>query len=158
MVKTLDTPTYLNMLRTALTNANAQPSSFSTGIALTDFDQNAYTNWQEKLIGGTADFTNFSGSLKGGNENTNFLLSSAYHKESTVLPGDFGYNKFSTNFNINHSTLNKKLKIGASVIFSADDNKLLITILPIMLLTRRQTTLFIMQTDHTTGHQLILVM
>lgn len=124
MVKTLDTPTYLNMLRTALTNANAQPSSFSTGIALTDFDQNAYTNWQEKLIGGTADFTNFSGSLKGGNENTNFLLSSAYHKESTVLPGDFGYNKFSTNFNINHSTLNKKLKIGASVIFSADDNKL----------------------------------
>ncbi len=124
MVKTLDTPTYLNMLRTALTNSNAQPSSFSTGIALTDFDQNAYTNWQEKLIGGTADFTNFSASLKGGNENTNFLLSSAYHKESTVLPGDFGYNKFSTNFNINHYTLNKKLKIGASVIFSADDNKL----------------------------------
>jgi TonB-linked SusC/RagA family outer membrane protein len=124
MIKTLDTPTYLNMLRTALTNANAQPSAFSTGIALTDFDQNAYTNWQDKLIGGTANFNNFSASLKGGNENTNFLLSSAYHKETTVLPGDFGYNKFSTNFNINHTTLDKKLKIGASVIFATDKNEL----------------------------------
>ncbi|MEN2401477.1 TonB-dependent receptor [Flavobacterium sp. MC2016-06] len=124
MVKTLDTPTYLNMLRTALTNANAQPSAFSTGIALTDFDQNAYTNWQDKLIGGTANFNNFSASLKGGNETTNFLLSSAYHKETTVLPGDFGYNKFSTNFNVNHTTLDKKLKIGASVIFATDKNEL----------------------------------
>ncbi|WP_289661258.1 TonB-dependent receptor [Flavobacterium panacagri] len=124
MVKTLDTPTYLNMLRTALTNANATPSAFSTGIALTAFDQNAYTNWQKKLIGGSANFNDYSGSLKGGNENTNFLLSSAYHKETTVLPGDFGYNKFSTNFNINHYTFNKKLKIGASVIFAADKNVL----------------------------------
>lgn len=124
MVKTLDTPTYLNMLRTALTNANASPSAFSNGIALTAFDQNAYTNWQEKLIGGSANFNDFSGSLKGGNETTNFLLSSAYHKETTVLPGDFGYNKFSTNFNINHYTFNKKLKVGASVIFAADKNEL----------------------------------
>jgi len=124
MIKTLDTPTYLNMLRTALTNSNAAPSAFSTGIALTAFDQNAYTNWQEKLIGGSANFNNFSGSLKGGNDTTNFLLSSSYHKETTVLPGDFGYNKFSTNFNINHTTLNKKLKLGASVIYSTDVNKL----------------------------------
>ena len=123
-IKTLDTPTYLNMLRTALTNANANPSNFSTGIALTDFDPNAYTDWQEKLIGGSATFNDFSGSLKGGNDTTNFLLSAAYHNETTVLPGDFGYNKFSTNFNINHYTLNKKLKIGASVIFASDKNKL----------------------------------
>lgn len=123
-IKTLDTPTYLNMLRTALTNANAVPSNSSTGIALTDFDPNAYTNWQEKLIGSSATFNDYSGSLKGGNDSTNFLLSAAYHNETTVLPGDFGYNKFSTNFNINHYTLNKKLKIGASVIFAADKNKL----------------------------------
>ncbi|MBF4507733.1 TonB-dependent receptor [Flavobacterium sp. JLP] len=124
MVKTLDTPTYLNMLQTALTNGKATPSAFSNGIALTAFDQNAYTNWQQKLIGGSADFNDFSASLKGGSDNTNFLLSSAYHKETTVLPGDFGYNKFSTNFNINHYTLNKKLKLGASVLFATDENKL----------------------------------
>jgi TonB-linked SusC/RagA family outer membrane protein len=124
MVNTLDTPTYLNMLRTALTNSKATPSAFSNGIALTDFSQTDQTNWQKKLIGGTANFNNFSASLKGGNENTNFLLSSTYHKETTVLPGDFGYNKFSTNFSVSHSTLDKKLKIGASVIYATDKNKL----------------------------------
>lgn len=123
-IKTLDTPAYLNMLRTALTNANAVPSNASTGMALLDFDPNAYTDWQEKLIGGSATFNDYSASLKGGNDSTNFLLSASYHNEKTVLPGDFGYNKFSTNFNINHYTLNKKLKIGASVLFASDKNKL----------------------------------
>jgi TonB-linked SusC/RagA family outer membrane protein len=123
-VKTLDTPTYLNMLRTALNNADQTPSEFSNGIALTDFDQNAYIDWQDKLIGGSANFNDFSASLKGGDGVTNFLLSASYHKETTVLPEDFGYNKFSTNFNINHTTLNKKLKIGASVVFATDQNKL----------------------------------
>ncbi|MFB9076141.1 SusC/RagA family TonB-linked outer membrane protein [Flavobacterium procerum] len=123
-IRTLDTPTYLNMLRTAHTNANAVPNRRTTAMALTDFDPNAYTDWQEKLIGGAADFNDFSASLKGGNETTNFLLSAAYHKETTVLPGDFGYNKFSTNFNVNHRTLNNKLKLGATVMFASDVNKL----------------------------------
>jgi TonB-linked SusC/RagA family outer membrane protein len=124
MVKTLDTPAYLNMLQTALDNNGDSASNFSNGIALTDWDHNAQTNWQKKLIGGTANFNNYSASLKGGNETTNFLLSGAYHKETTVVPGNFSYDKFSTNFNINHSTLDKKLKVGASVIFAADNNKL----------------------------------
>lgn len=124
MIKTLDTPAYLNMLQTALDNNGDTASNDSNGIALVDWDPNAYTNWQKKLIGGTANFNNYSASLKGGNETTNFLLSGAYHKETTVVPGNFSYDKFSTNFNINHSTLDKKLKVGASVIFAADNNRL----------------------------------
>ncbi|MCR4029636.1 SusC/RagA family TonB-linked outer membrane protein [Flavobacterium anhuiense] len=124
MIKTLDTPAYLNMLQTALNNNGDTASNFSNGLALTDWDPNAYTNWQKKLIGGTANFNNYSASLKGGNESTNFLLSGAYHKETTVVPGDFSYDKFSTNFNVNHSTLDNKLKIGASVIFATDNNRL----------------------------------
>src|SRR6218665_490182 len=124
MIKTLDTPTYLNMLQTALDNNGDTASNFSNGIALVDWNPNDYTNWQKKLIGGTANFNNYSASLKGGNETTNFLLSGAYHKETTVVPGDFSYDKFSTNFNVNHSTMDNKLKIGASVIFATDNNKL----------------------------------
>lgn len=123
-IKTLDTPTYLNMLQTALNNNGDTASNDSNGIALVDWDPNAYTNWQKKLIGGTANFNNYSASLKGGNETTNFLLSGAYHKETTVVPGDFSYDKFSTNFNVNHSTLDDKLKLGASVIFATDNNRL----------------------------------
>jgi TonB-linked SusC/RagA family outer membrane protein len=124
MIKTLETPAYLNMLQTALDNNGDVPSNFSNGIALTDWDPNAQTNWQKKLIGGTANFNNFSASLKGGSDTTNFLLSAAYHKETTVVPGNFSYDKFSTNFNINHTTLDQRLKVGASVIFATDNNKL----------------------------------
>ncbi|OXA95901.1 hypothetical protein B0A66_02025 [Flavobacterium hercynium] len=124
MVRTLKTPAYLNMLQTALDNNGDVASNDSNGIALVDWDPNAYTDWQKKLIGGTANFNNYSASLKGGNEITNFLLSAAYHKETTVVPGSFNYNKFSTNFNINHSTLDNKLKVGSSVIFAADNNQL----------------------------------
>ena len=124
MVKTLETPAYLNMLQTALDNNGDVADVDSNGIAITDWDPNVNNNWQKRLIGGTANFNNYSASLRGGNETTNFLVSGAYHKETTVLPGDFSYDKFSTNFNINHSTLDKKLKVGASVIFATDNNNL----------------------------------
>ncbi|MFC5976523.1 SusC/RagA family TonB-linked outer membrane protein [Flavobacterium salmonis] len=124
MVKTLETPAYLNMLQTALTNSGAVANVRNNGIALREWDPNVNNNWQKKLIGGTGNFNNFSASLRGGNETTNFLVSGAYHKETTVVPGDFSYDKFSTNFNINHTTLDKKLKIGASVIFATDNNNL----------------------------------
>jgi TonB-linked SusC/RagA family outer membrane protein len=124
MVKTLGTPAYLNMLQTALNNNGDVADVDSNGIAITDWDPNVNNNWQEKLIGGTANFNNFSASLRGGNETTNFLVSGAYHKETTVVPGDFSYDKFSTNLNINHSTLDRKLKVGASVIFATDNNNL----------------------------------
>lgn len=124
MVKTLDTPAYLNMLQTALDNNGDVADVDSNGIALTDWDPNVNNKWQKKLIGGTANFNNFSASLRGGNETTNFLVSGAYHKETTVVPGDFSYDKFSTNLNINHSTLDKRLKVGASVIFATDNNNL----------------------------------
>jgi len=124
MAKTLGTPAYLNMLQTALTNNGDVADVDSNGIAITDWDPNTQTNWQKKLIGGTANFNNYSASLRGGNDTTNFLLSGTYHKETTVVPGDFSYDKFSTNFNINHSTLDNKLKVGASVIFATDNNKL----------------------------------
>lgn len=123
-IKMLDTPTYLNMLQTALTNSGGKADNTATGIALTDWSPNTHTDWQKELIGGTATFNDYSATLKGGSGNTTFLLSGAYHKETTVIPGDFNYNKFSTNFNINHSALDNKLKLGASIIFSSDKNTL----------------------------------
>ncbi|UII24717.1 SusC/RagA family TonB-linked outer membrane protein [Fulvivirga maritima] len=123
-VDLLGTDAYLDMLRTAHQNGGTEPNNFSTGIALTDWDPEAYTDWQEELLGGTAHSTDISASISGGNSSTNFFISGTYHDESTVLPGNFGYERFSTNFKVNHSTLNQKLKLGASVIFSADENKL----------------------------------
>ena len=123
-VKTLKTPEYLNMMQTALTNSNQSPTAYSNGIALLDFDPNAYTDWQDELIGGTATTSDVSASLTGGTRTTNFLVSGAYHKETSVIPGSLDYKKISSNLKVNHLTLDNRLKLGASVIFSVDKNQL----------------------------------
>lgn len=124
MVKTLNTQQYLGMLSTALANSNKQASASSTGIALLDFDQTAYTNWQKKLIGGNAQTKDITARLSGGNASTNFLVSASYHNETTVIPGDYSYKKFSSNIKVNHAVLDNRLKVAASVLFSTDDNQL----------------------------------
>ena len=123
-VKTLKTPEYLDMMQTALTNASENATVYSTGVALLSFDQNAYTDWQDELIGDNATTSDVSATLSGGNGTTSFLVSGSYHGESTVIPGSFDYKKISSNLKVNHATFNNRLKLGASVLLSVDDNKL----------------------------------
>ncbi|WP_367278068.1 hypothetical protein [Flavobacterium sp.] len=57
------------------------------------WDQSRSTNWQKELMGGTSKITNINGSISGGSGQTQFMVSGTYGKETTVLPGDFGYNR-----------------------------------------------------------------
>ena len=89
------------------------------------WDRNRYTDWQDKLIGGTATINNIQATVSGGSENTRFLLSGTHYNETTVFPGDFAYRKNTFNFNINHLSEDKKFEISLSGNYSADKNNLL---------------------------------
>ena len=88
------------------------------------WDQNRYTDWQKVLIGGTAYRNNAQVSLSGGNEQTQFLFSGAYQKETTVFPGDANYNKGSFRSNINHHSKDNRFKINFSTTYTIEDNQL----------------------------------
>jgi TonB-linked SusC/RagA family outer membrane protein len=86
------------------------------------WDPNRYTNWQEKLLGGTASITNLQASASGGSAQTQFLISSNYGKETTVFPGDFAYVKANVHLNLQHTSENERFKISFSGGYTLQDN------------------------------------
>jgi TonB-linked SusC/RagA family outer membrane protein len=86
------------------------------------WDPNRYTNWQEKLLGGTASITNLQASASGGSAQTQFLISSNYGRETTVFPGDFAYVKANVHLNLQHLSENERFKISFSAGYTMQDN------------------------------------
>lgn len=125
-VEMLNTQQYLALRREAFKNDNRTPDE-TNALDLTQWDQNLDQNWQEKLIGNTAKLTEGQLSLSGGSDQTNFLLSGTYRRETTVLPTSTDYNRGAFNFNLNHKSLDDKFSLTTSVKYVADENNSLPT-------------------------------
>ncbi|MGF6924887.1 TonB-linked SusC/RagA family outer membrane protein [Chitinophaga sp. W2I13] len=123
-VKMLNTPEYIAMRKEAYKNDN-KPYDEDIAPDLTLWDQHQTTDWQKFMIGGTGHTTEAQGSVSGGSEQTQFMLSGTYHKESTVMPGSLGYQRGAGHFNLNHNSTDGKFNISTSVNYSANkDNSL----------------------------------
>src|SRR5690606_27344295 len=85
-MKLLNTPQYLEMRYEALANDGAEPSQ-NIDPDLLLWDQNRYTDWQEKLFGGAASIRDVQGFVSGGNQQTSFRFGGGVRKENTVFPG-----------------------------------------------------------------------
>jgi hypothetical protein len=123
MLDMLNLPQYLEMRREAFKNDNTTMTAANAPDYLV-WDTTKYTDWQEKLIGNTANMLNAQTSISGGNDNTQFLIAGGYQKETTVFPGDFSDQKISGHFNINHSSNDQKFKVVLSTIYLSEANKL----------------------------------
>lgn len=91
------------------------------------WDPNLNHDWQDKLIGNKAKLTEGQLSLSGGSEQTNFLLSGTYRRETTVLPTNTDYNRGAFNFNLNHKSHDNKFTLSTSVKYVTDENNSLPT-------------------------------
>lgn len=89
------------------------------------FDQNRYTDWQKELIGNTAQYRDAQASVSGGNSTTQFNLSTGYHRETTVFPGDLSDTKKTVGLNLNHLSPNQKFRVQFSANYMEDKNKLI---------------------------------
>jgi TonB-linked SusC/RagA family outer membrane protein len=89
------------------------------------WDRDRYTDWQKEIIGGTAYTNSIHGSVSGGSETTRFLIGGTHYKETTVFPGDFAYRKAAVNFNINHSSADKRFEISLTGNYLIDKNDLM---------------------------------
>lgn len=121
----LNTDQYIEMRREAFINDGTTAEAslpFSTDVI--NWDTTGYTNWQEVLIGGTANITNAQLSVSGGNVNTQYLVSGSYYQESTVYPGDFAYERGSGHFNFNHSSTDQKFNASVVISYIVDKNSL----------------------------------
>ncbi|MBJ2126355.1 SusC/RagA family TonB-linked outer membrane protein [Flavobacterium sp. IB48] len=117
----MNTQQYLEMRREAFANDGISPPDYAYDVNGT-WDQSRYTDWQKELLGGTALITDIQTSLSGGSEQTQFLLSGNFNKQTTVFPGDFHYKKANLHLNVNHESENKKFRTSISVGYTMQNN------------------------------------
>lgn len=120
----LNTAQYLAMRREAFKNDGATPDA-SSAPDLTVWDNTRYTDWKKLLIGGTAQVLNADANITGGNDQTQFLVGTNYHRETTVFPGNYGDDRANVHFNLTHNSSNKRFYLMLSAIYSNDKNNLL---------------------------------
>lgn len=119
----LNTQEYLSIRRTAFENDGVTPTQ-KNAYDLVLWDQNRYTDWQEFLIGGTAETSNASLTFSGGNESTSFRLGGSYFTQGTIFPGDYDYQKMTGSFNLNHLSRDNKFILNLSTNYGIDVNDL----------------------------------
>ncbi len=88
------------------------------------WDRNRYTDWEDVLIGGTAQITGISGTVSGGNDNTTYALSGSYHRETTVYPKSFVYSKAGVHSSISHTSPDKKFNLQFTSGYTVQQNNL----------------------------------
>jgi TonB-linked SusC/RagA family outer membrane protein len=119
----MNTQEYLALRKEAFSNDGLTPNT-ANAPELTVWDQNAYTDWQRLLIGGSARSTDAQASISGGDARTHFLFSTAYHRETTVYPGDFNDQRLTGRLSADHTSANGKLFAAVSVNYSSDRTNL----------------------------------
>jgi len=120
----MDTSQYLQMRKEAYANDGITTYPANAYDINGTWEQNRYTDWQDVFIGGTSEYTDVNGSISGGNEFTQFNISGNYHKETTVYPGDYAYNKLGLHALINHKTKDEKFNVQLTTTYTLQDNKL----------------------------------
>ncbi len=88
------------------------------------WDSTRYTDWQKVFIAGTSHYKKAQVSLSGGTANTQFLLSTTYNKQTTVFPGDYYDQQFSTHLNVHHASTNKKFQMNFTGYFLKDNSRI----------------------------------
>lgn len=120
----LNTEQYLEMRREAFANDGITEYSETAYDVNGTWDMNRYTDWQEVLLGKTANTRKLLAQASGGSYNTQFLISGQYQDETTVFPGKFEYNRLSINTNLNHEGKGERLKIIFTAGYSLEKNNL----------------------------------
>jgi TonB-linked SusC/RagA family outer membrane protein len=122
-IELLNTEQYIEMRKEAFKNDGLVPAANQfdvNGI----WSQTKYTDWQEELIGGTANTTNASLNIRGGNNKHNYLLGGSYYKEGTVFPGEFGFKRGTVHVSLNLGSPSERFSASITSTYSNIKNNL----------------------------------
>jgi TonB-linked SusC/RagA family outer membrane protein len=123
-MKMMDTGQYLNMRKQAFANDGITTYPATAYDVNGLWDQNRNTDWVKMLIGNTAATSNSQLSLSGGSETTTFLMSFGHNEQTTAFGNGFKYTSNNIATNISHRSLDKKLQLNVSNMFSDQGNNI----------------------------------
>lgn len=117
----LNTEEYLAMRREAFVNDGKTPTAESDPDLLV-WSQTEYNNWQKRLMGNTANQTEAQLSVSGGSQQTRYMASGTWRKETTVLPNDLAYNRGTGRFSLDHGSKDNRFGFRVSASYSGEKN------------------------------------
>ncbi|WP_164974241.1 SusC/RagA family TonB-linked outer membrane protein [Filimonas effusa] len=120
----MNTQQYLQLRKEAFANDGVTPTATNAPDLVT-WDQNAYTDWQDRYLGGTASTTDVQATVSGGDQRTRFLLNAGYHRETPVFPGSYDDKRISTRMNVEHSSLDRRFNANVSINYAFNNTNLL---------------------------------
>ena len=120
----LNTQEYLEVRREAYANDGITEYPANAYDVNGTWDPNRYTDWQEVIIGNKAKYLDINGSLSGGTEHLQFRLGGNYHRETTVYPGDYAYNKIGVQTRTSYISTDNKFNASLSGNFTYQTNNL----------------------------------
>ncbi len=123
-VEMMDTRQYVAMRRQAFANAGAA-MTLANAYDLLVWDTTRYTDFVDLLAGNTARTHQAQLSVSGGNNQTQFLISGNFRKETTIMPGDFADIRSGINFQLSHQSINQKFKMIFGGTYNLDRNDLI---------------------------------
>jgi len=115
-IQLLNTAQYIG-LRTAAYHNDGLPvpdrssPADETNLDLTHYDPERYTNWQQELIGGTAQFRNLHTAVSGSTGHTRYQVSVGYRRQTTVFPGALGDRKTSIHTGLQRGSDSSRFRI-----------------------------------------------
>ncbi|MEI7486004.1 MAG: SusC/RagA family TonB-linked outer membrane protein, partial [Chryseobacterium sp.] len=124
-LKMMNTDQYLNMRKQAFLNDGITTYPATAYDINGTWDKSRDTDWSKTLIGNAATSSNSQLSLSGGTQTTTFLLSFGHSEQTTVFGEDFKYNSNNISSNISYRSLDKKLQLTISNMFSIQNNNIL---------------------------------
>ena len=116
----LNTEQYVAMRKEAFKNDGIVPTVLNAPDLLV-WDNTRYTDWQKELWGNTGQLTSASTAISGGNENTQFRISSNYTRQTEILTATGANRKVSLAFNLTNFSANRKLRTNLSANYSYTD-------------------------------------
>ncbi|MCR9229102.1 MAG: SusC/RagA family TonB-linked outer membrane protein [Flavobacteriaceae bacterium] len=120
----LSTPEYLEIRRESYANDGVEPIPDNAYDINGTWDTDRYTNWQKELFGRTSYLTNVQGTLSGGSQQTQFLISGNFNGQTDALPGDHHSTKVSGLANLNHKTKDGRFSAQLSTNYVSHTNDL----------------------------------
>jgi TonB-dependent starch-binding outer membrane protein SusC len=116
---------YLDMRYEAFANDSIDWTNPSiTANDLKIWDTTRETNWQNELIGGTAQYSDVNLGLSGGNAGLQYLIGGTFHRETSVFPRNSDDRRGSFHFNLSSVSNDEKLRLSLSASYMVDNNKL----------------------------------
>ena len=120
-IELLNTQEYLDLRRQAFKNDNITPTTGNAPALLT-WDQNAYTNFPDLLIGKTSQQTTAGISISGGDTYNQFIFGGNLRKESTVFNSKSADKAAQFRLSSQHKSKNKRFSADVSVFYNVDNN------------------------------------